>query len=80
MVHLYAWVVPPGDAEARRLVVSVIDHGRWAAHHPDGHQRRWRGFGLRVMAAATSALHVQPGPGGTTVILSTNAGPHDHTP
>jgi serine phosphatase RsbU (regulator of sigma subunit)/anti-sigma regulatory factor (Ser/Thr protein kinase) len=78
--HAYAGV-PPGKvdvelaAEDGYIVVSVRDFGRWRTADP-GDPDRGRGTG--IIRALASDVHIERGPGGTTVrmtIPASSAGP-----
>lgn len=62
--QVYAWV--SCAAGARRVVVSVIDRGRWRPPPADpGH----RGRGLMMMRACTASVHIENCTGGTAVTM-----------
>lgn len=66
---LHAWVAIDHRTRTRRVVATVLDHGRWAAHHPDTYPLAARGHGLVVMNACLAELHIQRSAAGTTVIM-----------
>lgn len=70
---LHAWVAehPAG----RRVVVSVTDHGRWAAHQPPAPVPAARGHGLTVMSGCMAELHIQRSGAGTAVVMTSAAVP-----
>jgi serine/threonine-protein kinase RsbW len=68
-VHLHAWASSHPQTRDRRVVVTVIDRGRWAAHHPDTYPQDSRGHGLLMMRACVAEVHIQSSAAGTTVIL-----------
>lgn len=66
---LHAWTAQPPGAPRRRVVITVTDRGRWAAHHPDDVPLAARGHGLVVMGGCMAELHIQRSVAGTTVVM-----------
>ena len=66
-VQLYAWDAIDAPLGQRRVVVVVSDRGRWKPAVVD---RGYRGHGLAIMAACMDSVHLEPSPGGTTVVMS----------
>jgi anti-sigma regulatory factor (Ser/Thr protein kinase) len=64
-VQVHAWVTTL--AGLHRVVVSIIDRGRWRPAPADpGH----RGRGLLMMSACMPALHIEHTAGGTAVTMT----------
>lgn len=74
---LHAWVSAHPSTRHRGVVVTVTDHGRWAAHHPDSHAPDARGHGLAVMSGCMAELHIQRAAAGTTIVMISTAIPPD---
>jgi anti-sigma regulatory factor (Ser/Thr protein kinase) len=64
-VQVHAWVTTL--AGLHRVVVSIIDRGRW---RPVPAEPGHRGRGLRMMSACMPALHIEHSPGGTAVTMT----------
>jgi anti-sigma regulatory factor (Ser/Thr protein kinase) len=72
---LHAWVSVDPLGSTRRVVATVVDRGRWAAHHPGDHPLFARGHGLVVMSGCLAELHIQRSTAGTSVIMVSAAAP-----
>ena len=68
-VTVHAWAAQLPGTGRRRVVITVTDRGRWAAHHPDDVPLAARGHGLVVMDACVAELHIQRSVAGTTVVM-----------
>jgi serine/threonine-protein kinase RsbW len=60
------------DQTRRRVVVTVSDRGRW---RPGPVDPGFRGRGITMMRAFTEALHIDAGPDGTRVQMTSRAVP-----
>jgi anti-sigma regulatory factor (Ser/Thr protein kinase) len=74
-VHVHARVVT--RAALHRVVVSVVDRGRW---RPVPADPGYRGRGLRMMGACSAGLRIEHSAAGGTAVTMTSvpvpAGPH----
>ena len=70
--RLQLYARQPIEARQRRIIAVVTDSGRWT---PPRTEPGSRGRGLLMMASCADRLLVQPGPGGTTVTLTSLAVP-----
>lgn len=57
-----------GPGQTQRIVVTVVDHGRW--HEPSS-EGRYRRRGLQIMRAVTDEFRLDVAPDGTRVTLVT---------
>jgi serine/threonine-protein kinase RsbW len=72
VVEVRAGVLVDGNG-ARRISLTVCDHGRW--REPSA-QARFRGHGLSIIRACSDEFNIDGNAAGTTLTLTSRAAPH----